>query len=148
MTLTPEQRDELRAKHAATRPGSWDFQTWGEQNQNGDYGESILYDGDGETMVYGIPDAEGDLIVAMRNTLPALLDALDAADAEVEAKIQADTDSLAAEIHEAVEFQYDQCDHGTYRGGHMHGEPYQMCRINAERIMRRRAARRDEESTP
>ena len=66
-------------------------------------------------------------------------------DAEVEAGIQADTDSLAAEIHEAVEFQYDQCDHGTYHGGHMHGQPYQMCRINAERIVRRRAARRDEE---
>lgn len=66
-------------------------------------------------------------------------------EAEAEAKIQADTDSLAAEIHEAVEFQYDQCDHGTYHGGHMHGEPYQMCRINAERIVRRRNARRDEE---
>lgn len=66
--------------------------------------------------------------------------------AEIEAGIQADTDSLAAEIHEAVEFQYDQCDHGTYQGGHLHGEPYQMCRINAERIVRRRAARREEET--
>lgn len=66
--------------------------------------------------------------------------------ARAEAEIQADMSSLAAEIHEAVEFQYDQCDHGTYRGGHMHGEPYQMCRIIAERIVRRRVARRDEEN--
>lgn len=75
----------------------------------------------------------------------AHLAAQEPTDAEVEAKIQADTDSLAAEIHEAMEFQYDQCDHGTYHGGHLHGEPYQMCRITAERIVRRRAVRRDEE---
>ena len=48
-------------------------------------------------------------------------------------------ESLAAEIHEAYAYQYDECDHGTYAGGAMHGEPYSMCRINAERIIRRRS---------
>ena len=48
-------------------------------------------------------------------------------------------ESLAAEIHEAYTYQYDECDHGTYTGGAMHGEPYSMCRINAERIIRRRS---------
>lgn len=94
------------------------------------------------------PDRYGrcDCFAQLRDSLVAWhLAAQVPTDAEVEAGIQAETDSLAAEIHEAVEFQYDQCDHGTYHGGHMHGEPYQMCRINAERIVRRRAARRDEE---
>ena len=48
-------------------------------------------------------------------------------------------ESLASEIHEAYAYQYDECDHGTYTGGAMHGEPYSMCRINAERIIRRRS---------
>ena len=48
-------------------------------------------------------------------------------------------ESLAAEIHEAYAYQYDECDHGTYVGGAMHGEPYSMCLINAERIIRRRS---------
>ena len=48
-------------------------------------------------------------------------------------------ESLASEIHEAYAYQYDECDHGTYAGGAMHGEPYSMCRINAERIIRRRS---------
>lgn len=61
-----------------------------------------------------------------------------------EASIQADADSLAAEIHEAWEFQYDQCDHGTYMGGHLNGEPYAMCRLSAERIVRRRLAKAQE----
>lgn len=61
-----------------------------------------------------------------------------------EASIQADTESLAAEIHEAWEFQYDQCDHGLYMGGHLHGEPYAMCRLSAERIVRRRLAKAQE----
>lgn len=61
-----------------------------------------------------------------------------------EATIQADADTLAAEIHEAWEFQYDECDHGTYSGGHLNGEPYAMCRLSAERIVRRRAADRIE----
>lgn len=45
---------------------------------------------------------------------------------------------LAAEIHEAWEFQYDECDHGTYTGGPRHGEPYAMCELTAARIVERR----------
>ena len=42
-------------------------------------------------------------------------------------------ESLAAEIHEAYTY------HGTYTGGAMHGEPYSMCLVTAERIIRRRS---------
>lgn len=38
-----------------------------------------------------------------------------------------DRASLAEAIHHRNEFDYDQCDHGTYRGGPSHGEPYAMC---------------------
>lgn len=62
--------------------------------------------------------------------------------------IQVGTDSLAREIHEAWEFQYDQCDHGTYRGGHLNGEPYAMCELTAARIVRRRAASRTRPAEP
>lgn len=34
---------------------------------------------------------------------------------------------LAAAIHDRNEFDYDQCDHGTYQGGPSHGKPYAMC---------------------
>lgn len=61
-------------------------------------------------------------------------------EAATEEVIERVAESLAAEIHEAWEFQYDQCDHGTYRGGYLNGKPYAMCEITAERIVRRRAA--------
>ena len=48
-------------------PGPWTFQHWGEQNQNGDYAESILFDANDETLAYGLSDADGALIVALRN---------------------------------------------------------------------------------
>lgn len=54
---------------------------------------------------------------------------------------EAEVETLTAEIHEAWEFQNGDCDHGEYRGGPFHGEPYEMCRLAAERIIRRRAAR-------
>lgn len=56
-----------------------------------------------------------------------------------------ETAALAAEIHEAWEFQYDECDHGTYTGGAQHGEPYAMCELTAARIIRRRWEKRDSE---
>ena len=62
-----------------------------------------------------------------------------AGEAATEDVIERVAESLAAEIHEAWEFQYDQCDHGTYRGGYLNGKPYAMCEITAERIVRRRA---------
>lgn len=57
-----------------------------------------------------------------------------------EEQIERAREQLAAEIHEAWEFQYDVCDHGTHRGGHLNGEPYAMCELTAARIVRRRAA--------
>ena len=63
-------------------------------------------------------------------------------EATTEDAIERVAESLAAEIHEAWEFQYDQCDHGTYRGGYLNGKPYAMCEITAERIVRRRARHR------
>ena len=60
----------------------------------------------------------------------------------IDAEVEAQRVELAAEIHEAWEFQYDECDHGTYWGGHLSGEPYAMCEITASRIVRRRAYER------
>lgn len=42
---------------------------------------------------------------------------------------------LASRLHDAWEWQYDECDHGTYSGGLSHGQPYAMCEILARRIM-------------
>lgn len=39
---------------------------------------------------------------------------------------------LAKSMHRRNQFDYDQCDHGSYTGGPSHGEPYAMC----ERAMR------------
>lgn len=50
-------------------------------------------------------------------------------------------DELAAEIHEAWQHQYDECAHDKYLGGTSNGEPYEMCRIFARRILARRASR-------
>lgn len=55
-------------------PAPWSFQHWGEQNQNGDCGELILFDANGEAMVYGLSDADGVLIVALRNAAPPVVD--------------------------------------------------------------------------
>lgn len=52
--------------------------------------------------------------------------------------VEAEIETLAAEIHEAWEFQYDECTHGTYSGP-LEGTPYAMCEIFARRIIYRRA---------
>ena len=36
-------------------------------------------------------------------------------------------EALIAFMHSRNEFDYDQCDHGVYRGGAMDGQPYAMC---------------------
>lgn len=73
--------DELiqRAKAAidGSTEGPWTFQPWGGQNQNGDYAESILFDGSGETMVYGLPDNDGEFIADARTLVPELVAALE-----------------------------------------------------------------------
>lgn len=43
--------------------------------------------------------------------------------------------ALADSLHDAYEWQYDDCDHGTYSGGMSHGQPYEMCNILARRIL-------------
>lgn len=53
--------------------GPWDFQYWGPQNQNGDYSESILFDHRGESLTYGLPDADGEFIAAARTDVPQLV---------------------------------------------------------------------------
>ncbi len=59
------------------------------------------------------------------------------------AEIVVTQESLAAALHGAWEFQYDECDHGTYSGGAMQGEPYKMCDIFAERVIRTAGVVRD-----
>lgn len=46
-----------------------------------------------------------------------------------------DPDQLAVLLHRAMEWQYDQCDHGRYTGGPNAGNPYAMCEILARRVM-------------
>ena len=54
----------------------WSFQPWGDQNQNGDYAESILFDAREEALTYGLPDADGALIAAAPDLLAAVRDVL------------------------------------------------------------------------
>jgi hypothetical protein len=46
-----------------------------------------------------------------------------------------DTEALARVIHARNEFDYDDCQHGTFSGGHMHGEPYAMCERMAAHLL-------------
>lgn len=73
---TPD-RDALRALHAAATPGPWWDQETPGQIMSPNYGP-LCYIGEGD-------DAEADaaLIVAMHSALLDLLDALDAAEAEL-----------------------------------------------------------------
>ncbi|MDZ7886582.1 MAG: hypothetical protein U5N53_28425 [Mycobacterium sp.] len=72
-----ELLDRVRAVLVGVPAGPWTLQGWGEQNQNGDYAESILFDGDGETMTYGLADREGDFIAQARTLVPELAAELD-----------------------------------------------------------------------
>lgn len=42
---------------------------------------------------------------------------------------------LVAFIHSRNEFDYDECDHGTYNGGPSHGEKYAMCERQADALI-------------
>lgn len=53
--------------------GRWEFQRWGDQNQNGDYSESILFDEHGETLAYGLPDSAGELASAAPEAVTELV---------------------------------------------------------------------------
>jgi hypothetical protein len=41
---------------------------------------------------------------------------------------------LARSLHYAMQWQWDECLHGTYSGGPSHGQPYSMCEVFASRI--------------
>ena len=75
MTITPDQAKALIDKLKEDGyPGPFYFQPWGEQNQNGDYAESILFDpAYGEALVYGLPDAVGDLAAAAPDMLATIV---------------------------------------------------------------------------
>ncbi len=76
MTLTPEQRDELRALAEKAAPGPWRVHAEA-------YEGMILAVGADEETVYAT-DADMALMGAARTAIPALLDALDAAEAAVQ----------------------------------------------------------------
>lgn len=44
-------------------------------------------------------------------------------------------DQLIVWLHEQFEFQFDECDHGTYSGGPSHGAKYKMCERIAENML-------------
>lgn len=52
---------------------------------------------------------------------------------------------LTEALHAAFEWQYDECDHGTYAGGSSNGEPYAMCAIFARFVADRAVVRPDEQ---
>lgn len=89
-----DERDRIHgeASESGWEPG-WTFQHWGEQNQNGDHAESILFDGRGEDMASGLPDGVGESIVDAHNHQPRLTKALRA----------------VLELHQSVGV-YDECD--------------------------------------
>lgn len=62
------------------------FQHWGEQNQNGDHAESILFDSNGETVVYGMPDKVGEFTVSAPDLIQRLRDSVAHWRAEAEAE--------------------------------------------------------------
>lgn len=71
--MSAERRAEIADRLHHASDGPWTFQHWGGQNQNGDYAESILFDGDGETMVYGLSNCDGEFIAATRQDVTDLL---------------------------------------------------------------------------
>lgn len=44
-------------------------------------------------------------------------------------------ETLVAWWHARNEFDYDECQHGTYSGGPIHGEPYKMCERQADALL-------------
>lgn len=43
--------------------------------------------------------------------------------------------TLTPALHAAMEWQYDECDHGTYKGGAVNGKRYKMCEILSARMV-------------
>ena len=63
------------------------------------------------------------------------------ADALESRPLAADREGLRDWLHSRHEFEYDECDHGTYRGGAMDGQPYAMCERWADGLSRSGALR-------
>lgn len=72
MSITEQLEAERRIINAAKRHCDLplEFQQWGPQNQNGDDAESILFDANGESLAYGLPDEIGELAVLASTALP------------------------------------------------------------------------------
>lgn len=98
MTLTPEQRDELRALAEKATPGEWQAYSFPGERNVAPY--CAVEVGDTEVQVTRFEGGWFDaaLIAAMRNALPGLLDALDTAEAArdtAERQVKAVRDVLA-----------------------------------------------------
>ncbi|MCI4659666.1 hypothetical protein [Cryobacterium zhongshanensis] len=48
---------------------------------------------------------------------------------------ETEREALVARMHARNEFDYDECDHGTYTGGPSNGEPYAMCERQADSLI-------------
>ena len=66
--------DPIKARAEAATEGPWAPQFWRGQNQNGDYGEPMIFYNDGETLSYlSAPNADVDFIAHARTDVPALV---------------------------------------------------------------------------
>ncbi|AEK08138.1 hypothetical protein FGG20_gp081 [Mycobacterium phage Baka] len=88
--------ERAKATLEGVTEGPWTFQHWGGQNQNGDYAESILFDGNGETMTYGLPDVDGEFIASARSLVPELIAEVELKSAQL-AEWRAQYDAINAE---------------------------------------------------
>lgn len=77
--MTPEQRAEIRARAEAATEGGWGFDGL---NGNGSY--YVVSDGHEYVVADGLIEEDAVFIAHARTDVPALLDALDAAEAAVE----------------------------------------------------------------
>lgn len=79
MKVPPEQREELRRLNEAATPGPWGHNAHGTvariERHMDDWSDSVACRCESQ---------DADLIAAMRNALPALLDVIEEADREVE----------------------------------------------------------------
>lgn len=128
MTLTPEQRDGLRALAEKATPGPWradeclpaspgQFAVVTPREENAPYADQPAQ----YVTPWGLTGTDAALIAAMRNALPAILDALDAA----EAAVQRVRDLHTPRVEEAITGACadEECDHD----GPCPGSPFTVC---------------------
>lgn len=78
MTDIEEVLARVHELDQAATVGPWEFQYRGPQDQNGDYGASLLFGGTGEGLARGLPDPDGELIIEYRTLAPRMAKALQA----------------------------------------------------------------------